>query len=47
MTIRKSVLMMTSTGTKWNVFGDPVRADAYYGYTDGIHTIQVIYQKFL
>ena len=39
--------MLTNTGTKWNVFGEPVRADAYYGYTDGIHTVQVIYQNFV
>jgi hypothetical protein len=47
MAIRKSVLMLTNTGTKWNVIGEPVRADAYYGYTDGIHTVQVIYQNFV
>jgi hypothetical protein len=47
MAIRKSVQMMTNTGTKWNVIGEPVRADAYYGYTDGIHTVQVIYQNFV
>ena len=46
MAIRKSVFMLSNTGTKWNVFGEPVRADAYYGYTDGIHTVQVIYQNF-
>jgi hypothetical protein len=47
MTIRKSILMMTNTGTKWDVFGEPVRADAYYGYTDGLHTVQVIYQNLV
>jgi len=47
MAIRKSVLMMTNTGTEWNVIGDPIRADAYYGYTDGIHTVQVIYQNLV
>ena len=47
MAIRKSVLMMTSTGTKWDVIGEPVRADAYYGYTDGLHTVQVVYQNFV
>lgn len=47
MAIRKSVYMMTNTGTQWNVYGEPVRADAYYGYTDGIHTVQVIYQNFV
>lgn len=47
MTIRKSVQMMTSTGTKWNVIGEPIRGDAYYGYTDGVCTIQWIYQNFV
>jgi len=47
MAIRKSVLMLTNTGTQWNVVGDPIRGDAYYGMTDGIHTIQVIYQNLV
>ena len=47
MAIRKSVLMLTNTGTQWNVIGEPVKADSYYGYTDGIHTVQVIYQNFV
>ena len=47
MSIRKSIVMMTNTGTNWNVVGDPVRANAYYGYTDGIVTCQVIYQNFV
>lgn len=47
MTIRKSVLMMTNTGTQWNLVGESIRADAYYGYTDGIHTVQIVYQNFV
>lgn len=47
MAIRKSVLMMTNTGTKWDVIGEPIRADAYYGYTDGLATVQVIYQNLV
>ncbi len=47
MAIRKSVYMMTNTGTNWNLVGEPVRADAYYGYTDGLHTVQVIYQNLV
>lgn len=39
--------MMTTTGTNWNVVGDKIRGDAYYGYTDAIHTVQVIYQNFV
>lgn len=47
MSLRKSILMMTTTGTKWNVIGDKVRADSYYGYTDGIQTVQIIYQNLV
>ena len=47
MAIRKSVLMMSNTNTRWNVVGEPIRADAYYGYTDGIHTVQVVYANFV
>lgn len=47
MAIRKSVTMMSNTGTKWNVVGEPIRADAYYGYTDGLMTVQIIYQNFV
>ncbi len=39
--------MMTTTGTQWNLIGDQVRADSYYGYTDGIHTVQITYQNFV
>ena len=41
MTVRKSVLVMSNTGTNWNVVSDPVRGAAYYGYGKGIHTMQV------
>jgi hypothetical protein len=47
MAIRKSVLMMTNTGKEWNIIGEPIRADSYYGYTDGIHTVQIIYQNLV
>ena len=47
MSLRKSVLMATNTGTEWNHVGPPIQADSFYGYTDGIHTVQVIYQNFV
>jgi hypothetical protein len=47
MAIRKSITMMTNTGTQWNVIGEPVRGNAYYGYTNGVHTVQVIYQNLV
>jgi len=47
MAIRKSVLMMSNTGTEWNHIGKPIPGNAYYGYTDGVHTVQVILQNFV
>jgi len=43
---RKSVLMMTNTGRNHNLTGDKIRADGYYGRTDGIHTVQVVVANF-
>lgn len=47
MAIRKSVLMLTNTGTKVNFVGEAIRADSYYGYTDGLMTVQIIYQNLV
>ena len=46
MSTRKSVLMMTNTGNDYEKVGDKIRGDSYFGYTDGIHTVQVTYQNF-
>ena len=43
---RKSVLMMSNTGRNHNLTGDKMRADGYYGRTDGIHTVQVVVANF-
>lgn len=43
---RKSVVMMSNTGREHTVVGKPVRADGYFGNTDGIHTVQVIFSNF-
>ena len=47
MPTRKSTLMMTSTGREMNVIGKPVRADSFFGFTDGLHTVQVTYSNFV
>lgn len=47
MAIRKSILMMTNTGTAWNKISEHVRGNAYYGYGTGICTIQIIYQNLV
>jgi len=44
---RRSVTIMNATGTEMNKYSDEVKGDSYYGYTDGIHTIQVIYSQFV
>lgn len=43
---RKSVVMMTNTGRTHNLVGEPVRADGFWGRSDGLHTVQVIYSNF-
>lgn len=44
---RRSITIMESTGSDMNRFSDEVKGDSYYGFTDGLHTIQVIYQEFI
>lgn len=44
---RRSVTIMGSTGTNMNQYSENVRGDSYYGYTDGLHTLQVIYQGYM
>jgi len=43
---RKSVLILTNTGNEFNFTGEQVKADSWFGYTDGLHTIQVTYHNF-
>ena len=44
---RRSVTIMSSSGTAMNKYSDEAKADSYYGYTDGIHTIQVVYANYV
>ena len=44
---RRSVTMMSASGTEMNKYSNPVKGDSYYGYTDGIHTMQVTYNQFV
>ena len=44
---RRSVTVMSSTGSEINKYSDDVKGDSYYGYTDGIHTMQVMYSNFV
>lgn len=44
---RRSVNIMSATGTTMSKYSDEAKGDSYYGYTDGLHTIQVIYNQFV
>ena len=39
--------MLESTGTTMNQYSTEVKGDSFYGYSDGFHTIQVIYNQFV
>jgi hypothetical protein len=44
---RRSVTLMNSTGTLMNKYSEVAKSDSYYGYTDGLHTVQVIYNQYI
>ena len=44
---RRSVILQEATGTAMSVTSDQVKGDSYYGYTDGLHTVQVIYNQYV
>jgi len=44
---RRSITLMSATGTEMNKYSDAFKGDSYYGYTDGLHTIQVLYNNFI
>lgn len=44
---RRSVVIMSHTNDAMNMFSDVVKGDSYYGYSDGLHTVQVTYNQFV
>ena len=43
----KSIQVLGSTGTQFNVTSDKVRGDSFYGFTDGLHTIAFYLSGFI
>lgn len=41
-----STLLLPSSQGQLNMTGAPVKADGWYGYTDGLHTVAVYIQNF-
>lgn len=44
---RRNATILSSTGSEMSVTGMTVKADSYYGYVDGHHTIQVVYSNYI
>ena len=44
---RRNATILSSTGSNMNMTGMNVKADSYYGYVDGHHTIQLVYSNFV
>ena len=42
-----SVLLLTSGQEQLDYTGTPVRADGWYGYPDGLHTVAIYVQNFV
>lgn len=43
---RRSILILNATGNAMNTTSQAVKGDSYYGYSDGLHTIQLSYNAF-
>jgi hypothetical protein len=43
---KSSIIMLPSSQGHLNLTGDAVRADGWYGHTDGLHTVAIYLQNF-
>ena len=44
---RSSITLMGPSGTDMNAVSIEAKGDSYYGYNDGLHTIQVVFDQFV
>lgn len=44
---KTSILMLTNTQGDLNVTGNQIRADGWYGFSDGLHTIAIYVVNFI
>lgn len=45
--MRKPIVMLSDTSQFWELTGPAVRADGWWGSTDGIHTVSVQFANFV
>lgn len=43
---KTSITMLPSSQGQLNLTGEPIRADGWYGFTDGLHTVAIYLQNF-
>lgn len=43
---RTTTIIDSATGTNFNFTSPEIRTDAYYGYTDGLHTVAFYFSNF-
>lgn len=43
---KSSILMLPSTQGSFNLTGEKVRADGWYGFSDGLHTVAIYLNNF-
>lgn len=43
----KPIIMMSDTSDHWEVQGEPVKADGWYGRSNGVHTISIKVANFV
>lgn len=43
---KTSIIMLPNTQGQLTVVGDKIRADGWYGYTDGLHTVAIYLVNF-
>jgi hypothetical protein len=46
MSYKKSVVMLSNTGKEFNLVGEKIPTESFYGYSDGRQTVQIIYRNF-
>jgi hypothetical protein len=39
--LKDSIPLLTDTGTEWEIIGNKIRADGWYGQRDGLHTVTI------
>lgn len=44
---RRSITLMGATGTNMNQYSTVVKGDNFYGYSDGWHTVQIVYTQYV